>query len=325
MRTSEPLVVVSGLTKHFRVHGGLLRRKPQVVHAVDDVNFEINAGETLGLVGESGCGKSTVGRLVVRLIEPSAGSVRLNGQELCDLDGRALRARRRQCQFIFQDPYGSLNPRMRVADIIAEPMAIEASLSAAERAERVTELLHLVGLPEHAAQKYPHEFSGGQRQRICIARALSLNPRFIVCDEPVSALDVSVQAQVVNLMRKLQRDLGLSYLFISHDLSVVRHIADRVAVMYLGKLVEIATKRQLYANPSHPYTRALLAAVPEPDPQSRTQPVELAGDIPSPIDPPKGCRFHTRCPLAFDRCRVEEPVLRETTDGHAAACHLSSP
>ncbi len=319
------LLSVSDLTKHFGVGGGLLRRRQQVVHAVDGVSFEIGHGETLGLVGESGCGKSTVGRLVVRLIEATSGSIRFAGQELRELDEKRLREQRRQCQFIFQDPYGSLNPRMRIADIVAEPIVVEGRLGAAERKARVAELLELVGLPRNAAQRYPHEFSGGQRQRIGIARALALNPRFIVCDEPVSALDVSVQAQVVNLMRRLQREFGLSYLFISHNLAVVRHIADRVAVMYLGKLVEIAEKPQLYANPAHPYTQALLSAVPVPDPAQSSRTLELAGDIPSPIDPPKGCRFHTRCPLAFDRCRVEEPAMVEVEPGHRAACHLVTP
>ncbi len=322
MGGAAPLLEVRGLTKHFHVGRKLMGRGRQTVQAVDGVSFDIQPGETLGLVGESGCGKSTVGRLVVRLIEASAGSVRFDGQDLLSLKTDALRQQRRKCQFIFQDPYGSLDPRMAIRDIVAEPILIEGKLNRAEREARVLELLARVGLDEKVAARFPHEFSGGQRQRIGIARALALNPKFIVCDEPVSALDVSIQAQVINLMRRLQRELGLSYLFISHDLSVVRHIADRVAVMYLGKLVEVASKAELYSNPQHPYTQALLSAVPIPDPAQLTQPMALSGDVPSPINPPKGCRFHTRCPLAFDRCRKEEPPLMSTGNEHATACHL---
>ena len=319
---AAPLLEVRDLVKHFRVGRSLLRKNRQRLRAVDGVSFHIAPGETLGLVGESGCGKSTVGRLVVRLLEASGGSIRFNGHDLRALKKRELREQRRLCQFIFQDPYGSLDPRMAIRDIVGEPILIEGKLSRAERNARVLELLERVGLDRQVAERYPHEFSGGQRQRIGIARALALNPRFIVCDEPVSALDVSIQAQVVNLMRRLQRELGLSYLFISHDLSVVRHISDRVAVMYLGKLVEVTTKAELYENPQHPYTQALLSAVPVPDPAKLSQPMELTGDIPSPIDPPKGCRFHTRCPLAYDRCRTEEPPLVPTGKNHLAACHL---
>jgi oligopeptide/dipeptide ABC transporter ATP-binding protein len=322
MKRPAPLVEVRDLTKHFHLGGRLFQQQKQVVHAVDGVSFDIGEGETLGLVGESGCGKSTVGRLVVRLIEASSGTVRFDGVDLLTLGGAALREKRRQCQFIFQDPYGALDPRMKIRDIVGEPIAVEGKLGRGERDGRVLELLELVGLPRNVASRYPHEFSGGQRQRIGIARALALNPRFIVCDEPVSALDVSVQAQVVNLMRRLQREFRLSYLFISHNLSVVRHIADRVAVMYLGKLVEIADKSTLYESPRHPYTQALLSAVPVPDPRRQSDGVMLAGDIPSPIDPPTGCRFHTRCPFAFDRCRIEEPELTATAPGHMAACHL---
>lgn len=317
-----PLLDVRGLTKHFHVGGGW-RGGKHLVQAVDGVSFVIGEGETLGLVGESGCGKSTIGRLVVRLLEASAGSIHFNGRDLRALNKAELREQRRLCQFIFQDPFGSLDPRMKVEDIIGEPILIEGKATRAERTARVMELLELVGLPSSATARYPHEFSGGQRQRICIARALALNPRFIVCDEPVSALDVSVQAQVINLMRRLQRELGLSYLFISHNLAVVRHIADRVAVMYLGKLVEVAGKRELYENPQHPYTKALLSAVPVSGRGADArQKVTISGDIPSAINPPTGCRFHTRCPLAFDRCRVEEPALLFTGEDHFAAYHL---
>ncbi|MEX0921986.1 MAG: dipeptide ABC transporter ATP-binding protein [Rhodovibrionaceae bacterium] len=319
---SAPLLEVRNLVKHFRVGRKLLRRNQQTVQAVDGVSFDIAPGETLGLVGESGCGKSTVGRLVVRLVEATAGSIRFNGRDFLALEKAELREQRRQCQFIFQDPYGSLDPRMTIRDIVGEPILIEGKLSRTERNARILELLERVGLDRQVAERYPHEFSGGQRQRIGIARALALNPRFIVCDEPVSALDVSIQAQVVNLMRRLQKEFGLSYLFISHDLSVVRHISDRVAVMYLGKLVEVTTKAELYKNPQHPYTQALLSAVPVPDPSQKTEPMALSGDIPSAINPPKGCRFHTRCPLAFDRCREEEPPLVPSGKDHLAACHL---
>ncbi|WP_173934354.1 dipeptide ABC transporter ATP-binding protein [Chelativorans sp. Marseille-P2723] len=322
--TAGDLLQVRDLKKHFSIGSSLLKSRRQTVHAVDGISFDLAPGETLGLVGESGCGKSTVGRLLVRLIEPTEGSVRFDRREMRTLAGHDLRAVRKQCQFIFQDPYGSLDPRMRIWDIVTEPIVIEGTMTRPQRRTRSIELLEKVGLSAAAADRYPHEFSGGQRQRIGIARALALNPRLIICDEPVSALDVSIQAQVINLMADLKKELQLSYLFISHNLAVVRHIADRVAVMYLGKIVELAPKSELYHRPQHPYTRALLSAVPVPEPDQPTEPMELHGDIPSPINPPAGCRFHTRCPFAFDRCRSEEPILRESRAGHQVACHLDA-
>jgi oligopeptide/dipeptide ABC transporter ATP-binding protein len=319
---SEPLLQVEDLAVHFPIRRGLLvERQVGTVKAVDGIGFTIDAGETLALVGESGCGKSTTGRLILRLIEPTAGRVRFDGNDVFALDGETLRRLRAAMQLVFQDPYASLNPRMTAGEMIAEPLLLHGMGDAAARHARVVELLGLVGLAARHAARYPHEFSGGQRQRIGIARALAAGPKLIVADEPVSALDVSVRAQVINLMRDLQQRLGLAYLFISHDLAVVRHIADRVAVMYLGKIVELADAARLFAAPRHPYTRALLSAVPAPNPaasQARAAArIRLEGDVPNPIDPPTGCRFHPRCPYARERCRVEAPAL---DDG--VACHF---
>jgi len=313
------LLRVQDLVKHFPVRKGLFGRSAGAVQAVDGISFELARGETLALVGESGCGKSTTGRLLLRLIEPTSGKVWFDGQDLLALDAQALRAQRRSMQIIFQDPYGSLNPRMTVAQMLAEPLALYG-LAAGRHKERGAELLDLVGLSAQHAQRYPHEFSGGQRQRIGIARALAVEPRLIICDEPVSALDVSIQAQVINLLMDLQRRLDLSYVFIAHDLAVVKHIATRVAVMYLGRIVEYAGKRELFARPRHPYTRALLSAIPVPRPGARRQRIILQGDVPSPLDPPSGCRFRTRCPYAQARCEAEDPPLI-ADDGHAVACH----
>jgi oligopeptide/dipeptide ABC transporter ATP-binding protein len=320
---SAPLLEVSHLTKHFPVRSGLLGRSRAEVHAVDDVSFAIGEGETLGLVGESGCGKSTLGRTVLRLTDPTAGSIRWRGEPIEGLAARAMRPYRRQLQAVFQDPYASLNPRMRAADIVGEP--IRNFEPDAHVHERVAWLFDRVGLRPDQLLKYPYEFSGGQRQRLGIARALAPRPRLIVCDEPVSALDVSVQAQVINLLEDLQREFALSYLFVAHDLAVVEHISQRVAVMYLGRIVELAGTRELFDNPAHPYTEALLSAVPVPDPTMQRKRIILAGDVPSPITPPSGCRFHTRCPYAFDRCRHDEPKLVEIARAHFAACHLREP
>ena len=317
-----PLLEVSHLTKHFPVRGGVFGRVRGQVHAVDDVSFSIGEGETLGLVGESGCGKSTLGRTLLRLVDPTAGSIRWRGEAIERLRGRAMRPYRRQLQAVFQDPYASLNPRMRAADIVAEPIRNFEDIPDGEVRARVAALFERVGLRADQLRKYPYEFSGGQRQRLGIARALAPRPKLIVCDEPVSALDVSVQAQVINLLGDLQREFGLSYLFVAHDLAVVEHISHRVAVMYLGRIVELAATRELFDNPQHPYTEALLSAVPVPDPAARRKRIILAGDVPSPIAPPAGCRFHTRCPYAFDRCRHEEPKMVEVAPLHFAACHL---
>ena len=323
---TEPLVTVEGLKMYFPVRRGVLQRRVGWVRAVDDVSFEIRLGETLGLVGESGCGKTTVGRAILQLYRPTAGSVRFNGTELTTASGRRLRELRRDMQIVFQDPYASLNARLTVAAIVAEPLEIHGIGDGPARRKRVNELLEIVGLDASMAGRFPHEFSGGQRQRIGIARALALNPSFIVCDEPISALDVSIQAQVINLLQDLQAQLGLTYLFIAHDLSVVRHLSDRVAVMYLGKIVEVTTRELLYGRPLHPYTIALLSAVPIPDPplERKRRRIILSGDIPSPVNPPSGCRFHTRCPFAQELCRQEEPPLVEAEAGHTVACHFWS-
>jgi len=324
---SIPLLQVNDLKKHFPARSGLAAlglSKQQWVYAVDGVSFDIARGETLALVGESGCGKSTVGRAILRLLDITAGRVMLDGRRIDDLSARALRPLRRRVQVVFQDPFSSLNPRMRVRDIIAEPMrSFALASSAADIEARVAALLEKVRLPQDAASRWPHEFSGGQRQRIGIARALAAEPDLIVCDEAVSALDVSIKAQIVNLLHDLQQELDLSLLFISHDLAIVEHMTHRVAVMYLGKIVELGSKRNVFAAPKHPYTKALLSAVPVPEPGASRQRIVLKGDVPSPVNPPKGCRFHTRCPYVFDRCRTEEPQLRLTEHGHFAACHLN--
>ncbi len=323
MTDARALLEVSDLVKHYPVRGGVLRRKVGTVHAVDGVSFSVGIAETLGLVGESGCGKSTVARSILRLVEPTGGSIRINGRDITKLGKAELRPIRRSMQIVFQDPFASLNPRMTAGDIVGEPLIVHGLASGREKQQRVAELFDQVGLRSDQMQNYPHQFSGGQRQRICIARALSLGPSLIVCDEPVSALDVSIQAQVINLLIDLQHRHGFSYLFIAHDLAVVAHISHRVAVMYLGRIVEIAEKRELFANPRHPYTQALLFSVPVADPTKKSLKPMIDGDVPSPINPPSGCAFHTRCRYVMERCKVETPVLTDAGAQHRVACWLN--
>jgi oligopeptide transport system ATP-binding protein len=317
------LLEVTDLVKRYPVRSGVLRRAAGNVHAVDGVSFSLRKGETLGLVGESGCGKSTVARSVLRLIEPTGGRIELDGSDITHLSKTEMRPHRRAMQIVFQDPFASLNPRMTAGDIVGEPLSVHGLASGREKQERVAKLFAQVGLRPDQMRNFPHQFSGGQRQRICIARALALGPRLIVCDEPVSALDVSIQAQVINLLIDLQREHGLSYLFIAHDLAVVAHISHRVAVMYLGRIVEIADKTELFANPRHPYTQALLASVPVADPRLKRLTPLVDGDVPSPVNPPSGCAFHTRCRHAVDRCKVERPQLRDAGRSHQVACLLN--
>ncbi len=320
---TKNLIEVKNLYKYFPIHAGLFSRHVGDVKAVDGVDFTIAPGETLGLVGESGSGKTTIGRVILRLLQATSGEVWFDGRNVLNVSRDELRKLRKEMQIIFQDPFASLNPRMTVGDIVGEPLKIHHLATGKAAQQRVQELLRLVGLQPYHANRYPHEFSGGQRQRVGIARALAVNPKFIVCDEPVSALDVSIQAQVINLLEDLQHQLGLTYLFIAHDLSVVRHISTRVAVMYVGKIMELANRDDLYENPLHPYTQSLLSAIPIPDPhvEQRRKRIVLTGDIPSPVNPPSGCRFHTRCPIAFERCKVEIPAFNEYRPGHFAACH----
>jgi oligopeptide transport system ATP-binding protein len=324
--SDDVLLDVRNLVMHFPLTQGIIfQRKVGAVRAVDGISFSIKKGETLGLVGESGCGKSTTGRAILQLYKPTSGEVHFEGKDLTKLKGEQMRRMRRQVQMIFQDPYASLNPRMTVGSIIGEPLEIHGLAKGREKQQRVQELLSVVGLNPYFANRYPHEFSGGQRQRIGIARALAVNPSFIVCDEPISALDVSIQAQIINLLEELQDEFGLTYLFIAHDLSVVRHISDRIAVMYLGKIVELADRLDLYETPLHPYSKALLSAVPIPDPliERKRERIILTGDVPSPVNPPSGCRFHTRCPIADTICHEQEPEFREVMPGHWAACHFA--
>jgi oligopeptide transport system ATP-binding protein len=322
---NDVLVSIKDLKMHFPIYKGVIRRQVGAVHAVDGVSFEIKRGETLGLVGESGCGKSTTGRTILQLYKPTAGGINFDGVDLVNLKGEELRHMRRKMQMIFQDPYASLNPRMTVADIVGEPLMVHNVATAKEIRERVDHLLNLVKMEPSFANRYPHEFSGGQRQRIGVARALALQPSFIICDEPISALDVSIQAQVVNLLEELQEQFNLTYLFIAHDLSMVRHISNRVAVMYLGIIAELADRDEIYLHPLHPYTQALLSAVPIPDPvaDAKRQRVILEGDVPSPVNPPSGCRFRTRCPIADKICAEERPEFRELKPGHFVACHFA--
>lgn len=322
MSNKEKLIEVKNLKKYFPVKGGILQRTVGYVKAVDDVTFDIYKGETLGIVGESGSGKSTLGRVILRLLDPTSGDVIFDGENISTISQNKMRPFRRDMQMVFQDPYASLNPRMSVGELIAEPMVVQNMLTKEERQKKVVELLGKVGLPPEAAMKYPHEFSGGQRQRIGIARSLAINPKFIIGDEPVSALDVSVQSQVLNLMDDLQDEFDLTYLFIAHDLSVVKHISDRVGVMYLGRMAELADKDSLYEEPLHPYTKALLSAVPIADVNVKREKIKLKGELPSPSNPPSGCTFHTRCPDCFDRCKVDRPELKEVKPGHFVACHL---
>ena len=319
------LLEVRSLVKYFPVKGGILQRTQGWVKAVDGVSFSVRRGEALGLVGESGCGKTTVGRLLLKLVEPTSGQIFLEGQELAHMSERELKPFRREMQIIFQDPYSSLDPRTPIGDSIAEGLRAHGLGGARERFEQVLAMMKKVGLEDYHARRYPHEFSGGQRQRIGIARALILKPKFIVCDEPVSALDVSIQAQVLNLLRSLQKEFGLTYLFIAHNMSVVEHISDRVAVMYLGKIVEVAEREEMYRSPQHPYTQALMSAIPMPDPNLKRERIILKGDVPSPLNPPSGCRFHPRCPVAIDVCSKVEPPLLDLGGGHLAACHLRQP
>jgi peptide/nickel transport system ATP-binding protein/oligopeptide transport system ATP-binding protein len=319
---SEALLEVTDLVKHYPVRSGMLRRRAGTVHAVDGVSFSLGTGETLGLVGESGCGKSTVARAVLRLVEPTSGRIRIKGCDITHLGKTEMRRHRREMQIVFQDPFASLNPRMRAGDIVGEPLTVHGLASGRAWEARVAELFDQVGLRADQMRNFPHQFSGGQRQRICIARALALGPELIVCDEPVSALDVSIQAQVINLLIDLQKQHGFSYLFIAHDLAVVAHISHRVAVMYLGRIVEIADKAELFANPRHPYTQALLASVPIADPRAKRLAPLVDGDVPSPVNPPPGCAFHTRCRYAMAQCKVERPLLIEAASGHQVACLL---
>ncbi|KZE65586.1 dipeptide/oligopeptide/nickel ABC transporter ATP-binding protein [Fictibacillus phosphorivorans] len=322
MSQTQPLVKVENLKMHFPIKGGILSKTIGEVKAVDGISFHIRKGETLGLVGESGCGKSTTGRMLLRLLEPTEGKIYFEGEDITKLSNSEMRKKRREMQMVFQDPFASLNPRHTVEKILEEPLIVHGVKDKAERKRRVKELLEVVGLSSWHAKRYPHQFSGGQRQRIGIARALAVNPKLIIADEPVSALDVSIQSQVLNLLQDLQKEFDLTYLFIAHDLGVVRHISDRVGVMYLGHIVELADSEKLYDDPKHPYTQALLSAVPIPDVEHRKDRVILQGDVPSPSNPPAGCPFHTRCPAAMEHCGSVKPVLKEVSEGHYAACHL---